>query len=323
MIDGYGRVIDHLRLSLTDSCNLACRYCVPGDAEPPASTAGGIEADFAFQAVRWLSRHHGIRCLRLTGGEPLLYRPLLPLIERLAGLNTLYNLTLTTNGQALATMASRLRDAGLARVNISLDTLDPRRFARLTRGGDLRHTLRGVEAAVSAGLTPVKVNVVVQRGINDRDLPRIARWGLARGCVVRFLEAMPIGPVRCEVDRSSVPASEIMDRLGACFTMRPAPQLSGQPSTDYRATDGLVNGVLGVIASTTRPFCASCRRMRLSAAGRLVPCLHDRRTVSLADAWDGRRIDAEAADRMLAEAVAAKPSVGPRNQSMTMVTVGG
>ena len=323
MIDGYGRVIDHLRLSLTDHCNLACRYCVPDDAGPRTSAVGGIDEEFAFQTVRWLARRHGIRCLRLTGGEPLLYRPLLPLIERLVGLNTLCSLTLTTNGQALSALASRLRDAGLARVNISLDTLDPRRFARLTRGGDLRHTLKGIEAAVDAGLTPVKVNVVVQRGVNDDELPRIARWGLSRGCVVRFLEAMPIGPVSREVDRSSVPACEIMDRLEACFTMRPAPLVPGQPSTDYRATDGRISGVIGVIARTTRPFCASCRRMRLSAAGKLVPCLHDNRTVSLADAWDGRRIDTEAADRMLAEAVAAKPSVGPRNQSMTMVTIGG
>ena len=323
MIDGCGREIDHLRLSLTDRCNLACRYCVPDHRPYRTSAAGGINADFAFAVVRWLSRRHGIRYIRLTGGEPLLYGRLIPLIARLAALDALHGITLTTNAQALAGRAGGLRAAGLSRVNISLDTLDPERFSRLTRGGVLRHTLRGIEAAIGASLTPVKINVVVQRGVNHDELPRLARWGLARGCVVRFLETMAIGAIGSEANQLLVPASEMLARLGEHFELRPAAQAEGQPATDYSATGADVSGVIGVIAWTTRPFCSSCRRLRMTATGRLIPCLHDRHAANLTDAWDGRRFDEAFADAMLATAVAAKPRVGPRNQTMTMVALGG
>ncbi|MEW6250785.1 MAG: radical SAM protein, partial [Planctomycetota bacterium] len=187
MIDGCGRHIDHLRLSLTDGCNLACGYCRTGNAEP---SRGCLDVNFAVALVEWLSRAHGIRHVRLTGGEPLLYPQLLELVRWLKRLETLNEITLSTNAQALAARARRLHAAGLTRVNISLDTLDPQRFAQLTRGGHIAHTLRGVEAALAAQLTPVRINVVVQRGLNDEELAALAEWGLARGCTVRFLELM-------------------------------------------------------------------------------------------------------------------------------------
>lgn len=217
MIDGCGREIDHLRLSLTDRCNLACRYCVP---EKAAVGSHMIDVEFASQIVRWLSDRHGIRCVRLTGGEPLLYPRLIPLIERLSAFGTLDELTLTTNGQALASQAHALRAAGLTRLNISLDTLEAGRFAEMTRGGDIVHTLAGIEAAIAVGLTPVKINVVVQRGLNDHELPEIARWGLSLGCVVRFLEVMPIGPLAYVTDDHLVPAVEVLDRLSHDLELR-------------------------------------------------------------------------------------------------------
>ena len=320
MIDGCGRQIDHLRLSLTDHCNLACRYCVP---EGAASEWQMIDPGFAFEVVRWLSERHGIRHLRLTGGEPLMFPELLPLIRRLSKLSSLREITLTTNGQALAPKAAALRAAGLTRVNTSLDTLSPERFAHVTRGGQIEHTLAGIEAAVAAGLTPVKINVVAQRGLNDDELVDLAAWGLVRGCIVRFLEVMPIGPLAHVADRHLVPAAEILERLSERFELRPIPQSIGQPATDYAAAADGLRGVIGVIAPTTRPFCSKCRRLRVTSHGSIVACVHEAQRFDLGTCWDGRVLDVDAAGAILHEAVVGKPAVGSRSQSLTMLSLGG
>ncbi len=323
MIDGCGREIDHLRLSLTDHCNLACRYCVPKGVRLRESATGGIDASFAFEVVRWLGQRHGIRFVRLTGGEPLLYPQLVPLIERISKLGVLHEITLTTNAQALPAQARALASAGLSRINISLDTLKPDRFAHVTRGGKLAHTLAGVEAAVEAGLTPVKINVVAQKGLNDDELADIAAWGISRGCVVRFLEVMPIGPLAHVADRHLVPASEILERLSRRFELEPIPQSLGQPSTDYAARAGDLRGVVGVIAPTTRPFCSRCRRLRVTSHGAIVACVHDDRRFDLSPSWDGGCLDLAKADATLRLALLGKPEVGPRAQSLTMLALGG
>lgn len=320
MIDRCNREIDHLRLSLTDHCNLACRYCVPDGVRPPGRI---LDAEFAYKIVRWLSQHHGIRHVRLTGGEPLLHPGLTRLVERLAELDGLREITLTTNAQALSGMAEGLRSAGLSRINISLDTLRPDRFARLTRGGTLSRTLAGVDAAVDAGLTPVKINVVAQRGLNDNELPEIAEWGMSRGCVVRFLEVMPIGPLAHIAQRHLVPATDILERLGERFVLRPIAQSIGQPSVDYAATGRGLRGIIGLIAATTRPFCDRCRRIRVTSRGLIVACLHDSRHFDLTPYWDGQTFDTDGAVAVLSAAVAGKPELGPCAQALPMVALGG
>jgi cyclic pyranopterin phosphate synthase len=322
LTDGCGRHIDHLRLSLTDRCNLACRYCLASKQQG----ACRIDASFAVALVRWLSSRHGVHHVRLTGGEPLLHPHLLKMIAALSTLGTLNEITLTTNGQALPRQAQRLRQAGLARINISLDTLNAERFTRLTRGGSLIRTLRGIEAAIQAKLKPVRLNVVAQRGVNDDELCDLAEWGLACGCTVRFLEMMPIGPMVDALHNQLVPASEIIERLCRRFTMEPIPTPPGQPATDYAAVSGGRSGsagVIGVIASTTRPFCARCRRLRITARGEILSCLFDTGGSSLATAWDGRELDEEAADRILQAAVVAKPQMGGRSQHKQMIAIGG
>lgn len=320
--DGCGRHIDHLRLSITDRCNLACRYCSTGEGGPSHRL---IDIDFAVALVAWISAHHGVQFIRLTGGEPLLHPHLPELIARLDGLGTLREITLTTNAQLLARQALRLRDAGLMRVNISLDTLDPGRFRRLTRGGSLIHTLQGIDAAIDAGLSPIRLNVVVQRGVNDGELFDLASWGLNRACTVRFLEVMPIGPASGSLPDLLVPASEILLELQEHFTLTEVDAPPGQPSTDYLAisrSDGPA-GRIGVIASTTRPFCDRCRRIRITSTGEILSCLFDAGGRSLTVAWDGRKLDIPTADSILEAAVLAKPLAGPTSQTRQMLTIGG
>lgn len=323
LVDACGRRIDHLRLSLTARCNLACDYCFSAKHR---FSGCFINADFAVALVAWLSERHGVSHLRLTGGEPLLYPGLVGLVERLSRLHTLEEITLTTNGQLLAHQVSSLRAAGLTRVNISLDTLKEERFRRLTRGGRLALTLRGIEAAVRTRITPVRINVVAQRGFNNDELCDIACWGLSRGCTVRFLEMMPIGPVAGQLDGKLVPASEILENLSEHFVLEPVAAPLGQPSTDYRAqclSEPALAGTIGVIASTTRPFCSRCRRIRISVAGELRSCLFDGSGSSLMDAWDGRELDVEVADRILHASVIGKPAMGRREQVTPMIQIGG
>lgn len=323
LLDGCGRRIDHLRLSLTDHCNLACRYCAAGQWEHMSHR---LDPAFAVALVRWLSNQHGVRHVRLTGGEPLLHPNLLDVVAGLSSLRTLDEITLTTNAQTLAHKAHALREAGLTRVNISLDTLQAERFARLTRGGQLDRTLRGIEVALEANLKPVRLNVVVQRGINEDELCDIAEWGLARECTVRFLELMPIGPLVGGVEESLVPAAEILERLSCGFMLEAIPVPPGQPANDYaasaRSSSG-PTGVIGVIASTTRPFCASCRRLRITSRGEILSCLFDTGGSSLAATWDGSSLDEAAADRILQAAVIAKPAMGRRTQTTPMIGIGG
>lgn len=321
MIDGCDREIDHLRLSLTDHCNLACRYCVPADTAPAPRQM--MDAGFAEALVHWLSERHGITHLRLTGGEPLLYPDLIPLVRSVASLPMLVEISLTTNAQALAQRADALRDAGLTRINISLDTMDRERFAFITRGGNIEHTLMGVEAAVAAGLTPVKINMVVQRGFNDDEVVRVAEWGLTAGCLVRFLEVMPLGPSAHTLDKHLVPAAELIEKLRARFDLRPIPQTLGQPATDYAVAADGIRGTIGVIGATTQPFCDRCRRLRITSYGEVVACIHESRRLDLSGCWNGHALDVARADAILLESIMNKPAEGSRSQSLTMLTLGG
>ncbi len=183
--------------------------------------------------------------------------------------------------------------------------------------------MKGIEATIKAGLTPVKLNMVVQRGLNDDEIVDAAEWGLRLGCVVRFLEVMPIGPLAHVVDEHLVPASEILDKLSTAFRLVPIPHAPGQPSVDYAATSGALRGVIGVIASTTRPFCSRCRRIRITSRGAIVACVHDNRHFDLADFWDGNRFDEELANKVLDESILRKPTEGSRSQSLTMMALGG
>jgi len=270
--DGYGRVHDDLRLSVTDRCNLRCNYCMP--EEPvwfPRSEILSYEE--VLRLVRIMMRR-GVRKLRLTGGEPLVRRDLPVLIRRLATEPGIEDLSLTTNGVLLAKHAAALAGAGLRRVNVSLDTLDPERFARLTRRPQLDQVLEGLRAATAVGLAPVKLNVVLLRGVNDDEVEHLIEQSRLHHWQIRFIEYMPLeNGGRWELSRV-VRGSEVRQRIDAIWPIEPDQTRDPHaPATRYRFRDGA--GSLGFIDSISEPFCTSCSRLRLTADGQFRVCLYD------------------------------------------------
>jgi len=246
---------------------------MPAEGLPAASGAKVLTVEEILRFVRVLRGRFDVAKVRLTGGEPLVRRDLPALVAALAA-GGVADIALTTNGELLAPAAEDLRRAGLRRVNIHVDSLDPRTYRRLTRRGRLSRALAGIEAARRASLAPIKLNMVVLRGINDAEVVPMARFGLERGCEVRFLEVMPIGLAAARHREWFVPSAEVRDRLAAAFDLDPLPVVPGAPSRDVRARDaGGRAGVVGFISPCSRPFCGDCRRLRLTAAGRLLGCL--------------------------------------------------
>ena len=271
LVDRFGRVHTDLRVSLTDRCNLRCTYCMPAEGLDWLPKAGLLTDDEVVRLVGTATRRLGITEVRLTGGEPLLRRGLPALVARLTALDPAPELSLTTNGIGLARCAGALREAGLSRVNVSLDTLRPERFAALTRRDRLSDVLDGLAAAHAAGLAPVKVNAVPVRGVNDDEIAGLAAFAVERGYRMRFIESMPLDAQGAWERDRMVTAEEILDRLGERFELVPVERQDHAPAEEWRiaGTDARV----GVIASVTRPFCGGCDRVRLTADGQLRTCL--------------------------------------------------
>ena len=293
LADRLGRALHDLRISVTDRCNFRCVYCMPKEVF-------GRDYEFlpraellSFEEIERLARvfvGHGVRKVRITGGEPLLRRKLEVLVAKLASIDSL-DLTLTTNGALLAPKARALAEAGLTRVTVSLDSLDDAVFRAMNDVDfPVDRVLAGIEAAAAAGLAPVKVNVVVKRGLNDDGIVEIARFFRGTGHVVRFIEYMDVGHTNGWRLDDVVPAAEIVDRIDAAFPLEPLePAYRGEVARRYRYRDG--GGEIGVIASVTQPFCGDCTRARLSADGKLYTCLfatrgHDLRALVRGGASD-------------------------------------
>ena len=271
--DRLDRPLSELRVSVTDRCNLRCRYCMPADQ--PVTFLPRDEL-LSFEEITRLVRvfveRFGVRKLRLTGGEPLLRRDIERLVESLARIEGLADLALTTNGLRLADMADRLVAAGLQRVTVSLDALDRPTFTK-TCGidADPRAVVEGIDAAAAAGLTPIKINCVVQRGLNEHAVPELAERFRGTPHVVRFIEYMDVGTLNDWRRDAVVSGDEIIERLSAVAPLEAIPRGPSDVSERYAWADGA--GEVGVIASVTRPFCKGCTRARLSADGRLLTCL--------------------------------------------------
>lgn len=269
LIDNFGRKINYLRLSVTDRCNFRCRYCMP---------AGGVakldhQEVLSYEELLLLAGAAvdlGIEKIRITGGEPLVRRGLSPFLTRLAALPGLRQLVLTTNGLLLPEMAQELKRAGVQRLNISLDSLQPEPFSRITRGGDLRRVQAGIAAAVEAGF-PVKLNMVVMRGENDGELEDFAALTLQHPFAVRFIEYMPAIQEQ-NWERLVLSGEEILSRLAKRFSFAPIDRgaLAG-PAKEFRIAGGV--GSIGVITPLSGHFCGDCNRIRVTSAGTVRSCL--------------------------------------------------
>ncbi|WP_229791925.1 GTP 3',8-cyclase MoaA [Micromonospora fulviviridis] len=272
LVDRYGRIARDLRVSLTDKCNLRCTYCMPAEGLPWLAGPQLLDDDEIVRLIRVAVHRLGVTEVRFTGGEPLIRPGLARIVSAAAALEPRPRISLTTNGIGLDRLAPTLRAAGLDRVNVSLDTLDRSRFAELTRRDRHADVLAGLAGAAAAGLTPVKINSVLMRGVNDDEAPALLRFALAHGYELRFIEQMPLD-AQHGWDRSTmVTAEEILAALRAEFALTADPGERGAAPAETWLVDGGPARV-GVIASVTRPFCGDCDRTRLTADGQVRNCL--------------------------------------------------
>lgn len=270
LTDSYGRHINYLRLSVTDRCNLRCQYCMPADGVPKLRHEDVVSYEDLYR-IASQSVALGIEKIRVTGGEPLVRFGVIDFLARVAHIDGLRELVLTTNGVLLRQMAQDLRRAGVQRLNISLDSLKPEMFAKITRGGDLSRVLDGIAAAEEAGFPPVKINAVVMRGVNDAEVLDFAALTLEKPYTIRFIEYMP---TTGEEGWQSVcvTADEILERIGSRYPLSPLTgnETSG-PSRNFRIAGAA--GAIGVISPISNHFCDSCNRIRVTAAGVARACL--------------------------------------------------
>jgi cyclic pyranopterin phosphate synthase len=292
LLDTFGRTATDMRVSLTDRCNLRCTYCMPAEGLPWLPSDELLTDDELVRLVR-VAASAGVRTVRLTGGEPRV-RPGLPdLVRRLA---EHVELSLTTNGLGLVRLAQPLADAGLKRVNGSLDTLQPERFLELTRRDRFDDVVAGMAAAADAGLSPVKVNTVLMRGVNDDEAEALLDWCLERGYELRFIEQMPLDPQHAWSRAEMVTADEILEQLSACYALTPLEDRGSAPAEAFLVDGGPAR--VGIVGSVTRPFCSTCDRVRLTADGQFRTCLFAREETDLRTPLRAGATDAELAERM-------------------------
>ena len=294
MKDTLGREITYLRISLTDLCNLRCAYCMPPDGRHKLAHQDIL----SLEEIEEIAREAvdlGVRKIRLTGGEPLIRRNMISLCRKLRKIPKLRELTLTTNGLLLPDMAGALKDAGVDRVNISLDTLDPEKYRSITRGGSLEAALAGIQAAKDAGLTPLKLNCVLIGGFNDDEIPALAALTEQEPVEVRFIELMPIGDAAGFGPEAYLPCDTVLERLPR---LEPIAE-DGGVAERFRLPGAA--GVVGLIRPLSHCFCDRCDRIRLTADGCLKPCLHSREEIPL------RGLHGDAMRRQLEKAILHKP----------------
>lgn len=308
LLDTFGRPVRDLRISVTDRCNFRCTYCMPKEIFNRNYQFLSRDLLLSFEEIARVASvfaGHGVRKIRLTGGEPLLRRRIEELVQMLARIPGIDNLTLTTNGSLLARKAKALAEAGLDRVTVSLDSLDDSVFMAMNDVGfSVEEVLEAIDAAAEAGLTPIKINMVVKRGVNDESIVDMARHFKGPGHIVRFIEYMDVGTTNGWRLDDVVPAREVIERIDAVFPLEPSEaNYRGEVAQRWRYKDG--SGEIGVIASVTQPFCGDCTRVRLSAEGRLYTCLFATRGTDLRVLLRGGADDT-ALSRVLAEVWSAR-----------------
>lgn len=313
MIDRQGRGVNYLRLSLTGQCNLRCSYCLPAGLIQPNSDML-CEDDFVFIVAA--AARAGIERVRLTGGEPLLVPYLPSLVARIAAMPGIRDIALTTNGVDLSESAVELKKAGLTRVNISLDSLDPQRYRDITRGGRLASALSGVWSALGAGLSPVKINCVVIGGVNDDEIADYVALTMRHPLSVRFIELMPFGECAEWPPERFVPMDEIIAGIGS---LESAVTEGAGPANVYRVPGAV--GTVGFIQGVSRHFCGTCNRLRITSQGKIRPCLFADDEVDMSEAIRNRDIDL--ALTLMSDALMHKPDRMSVQRKKKMAEIGG
>lgn len=303
LTDSFSRVIDYLRISITDKCNLRCIYCMSSDGVAPAEHTDILSYEEIIRVAR-IAAGLGVRKIRLTGGEPLVRKNIAFLVSSLKKITGIEELSLTTNGLLLSQHAESLAHAGLDRVNISIDSLRPVRFREITRGGDLDIVLKGLHAAEAAGLVPTKINMVPVRGMNEDEILDFARITIASDHHVRFIECMPTGSVSFWSPQKYMATDEIKKIIEILGPLSPVRVRKNGPAKYFRLEGA--KGVIGFISALTHHFCKDCNRLRLTSDGKLRPCLFSETEIDLRSALRSGASDLEI-ERLLRLAIEVKP----------------
>ena len=317
LTDGFFRVIDYLRLSVTDRCNLRCLYCMPSDGITPSRHEEVLSYEEIIRIVK-VAAKLGVKKVRLTGGEPLIRKNIAFLIAAIKETKGIEDLSMTTNGILLEKYAAEVADAGLDRVNVSIDSFDPNRYREITRGGALDSVIRGLAAAEKAGLRPLKINMVPMRGINDQEVIAFARMTFETDYHVRFIECMPSGAGGFWSPEKYITADELKVTIESIAPLTPVRVRKNGPSKYYRLEGA--KGVVGFISALTHHFCKDCNRLRLTADGKLRPCLFSETEIDLRAPLRMGAPDSEI-ERLLLLSIAVKPeghTIGTRNRGLHM-----
>jgi cyclic pyranopterin phosphate synthase len=296
LVDPFGRVVKDLRISVTDRCNFRCTYCMPEEGMQWMPRTEILSFEEFERIARICVERFGFDGIRLTGGEPTVRAHIATLVSKLSALGV--DLAMTTNGATLRHCADDLKAAGLNRLNISLDTLDRTKFEMMTRRDELTHVLEGIAAAKAAGFDPVKINAVIERGVNDDEIVDLARFGRDEGVEVRFIEFMPLDASDAWQRNQVVGQDEIVARLAAEWAIEQMPARGAAPADRWRYLDG--GGTVGVIPTVTKPFCGDCDRVRLTADGQFRTCLFASDEFDLRAAMRSGETDDQVAERIRA-----------------------
>ncbi len=327
-VDPFGRAITYFRISLTDRCNLRCVYCMPKEGVQLQSRTEQLSVEEIVRVVETAARG-GVRRVRLTGGEPLIHPHVVEIVRRIASIPNIEDVSLTTNAMLLERLAQPLAEAGLKRINVSLDSLNPDKFKRITRGGEIDRVWRGIAAAERANLAPIKLNTVIVRGLNSDELSAFARLTIANEWHVRFIEVMPIGNAQDWGEGFPAPAEryvsvqEMKRRLSTCNLYPVSSPISNGPARTFRIPNGL--GTVGFISPLGEHFCEHCNRLRLTSDGKLRSCLVLSNEVSLREsARNGQPLE-----KFFEQAIAQKPEYHdmlvstPAGSQRSMSQIGG
>lgn len=304
MKDGLGRNINYLRISVTDRCNLRCRYCMPEEGIGKKEHIEMLTLEEIFEVVK-VCAGLGTDKIRITGGEPLVRKGLIGLIAKITALESIKDIALTTNGLLLKKLAHELKDAGLKRINVSLDTMNEKKYKYITRGGNIKDVLEGIDEALKVGLTPIKINTVLVKGFNEDEIENFIKLTLNENIDVRFIELMPLGQAASFASEHYLPNTEVLERFGE---LQPVEAVDRSSPAKYYKLPG-AKGRVGLINPISHKFCDNCNRIRLTADGKLKPCLHSDKEIDvrgiLRDIQQGNKY--EALQGAVAEAIQAKP----------------